>query len=1025
MVEFALVIIVMLLFVFVVIEGARLLQAWVTIQNAAREGGRYAITGQSDPDCAAYVPPCDDPRVEAISNVVVANMVGLNIADEQGWGNAGDYTIEVHTPNELTPDPGDWRLNDAGNPGQPVLVRVTYFATTLTPFFELLNVEAPTFQLSAQVIMNNGEFLQVSNTQTYNDAPDVPPPPTAGPPAVDVNIEKVTNVNPAIENDPYNYILTITNIGAIKATNVVITDVIPAELTVLGTTHTSGVNSCLTNGNTVTCDIDYVLTSDSHEINIEVLPTLGGGDAITITNTALVSSQSFDVNLDNNTSTISTTVVPIPTEADLSVSKSSSNNPIIIDTDFSYSISVFNYGLAAAPNVVVTDTLPAGVTYQGSVPPAACTYSIGTNTAICNLGNLARDEAGSVLLNVTAPGTTGFITNTVSVGSDAPDPDLSDNTFSLSTEVIPETVDLAVTISDSPDPVPAGEPLNLGVIVSNSPNLGTANNVVLTIQLSQYVTYTSASPTQGSCSLSGTTLTCNLGSISPSGAVAVPIIVVPYQTGTIITQVAVTSDEIEDDNSDNTDVEVTSVQPNSDLVISKNVDNLSPNVGDTVRYAIVVSNFGPSDAGNVVVFDDVPIEMNLTSANSTQGTCSINGNEVTCYLGSIPVNGSASVYIFAVPVQVGTITNEATTWSNNYDPNVINNTDDVVLTANSGSNPYITLIPTCGEPGDQILLRGFLWATNGAKIVNTYWNPTGSNIQLDAYQNTQPSWTRNITIPMGVADGAYIIRSIRSGKVAESTFTIPCPSPNIEVAPFSVITPTIPITGVEEYTPIQFFITYSNSGSIDINSQFFLAMYDSPDPAPITTTTFISDEFRISTLAARSSLGAGELVSQTIWIPGLEGVGDHDIYFFADTTDTALERDEVDNIWGPYTISVITGTNPITVTPTPTGQPTGTLGAIAGQVFITGPGGQLIPQSNAEIKLFDQSDGSLVTSMLSNEDGIYIFANLPAGTYTINGCLNLDGNNLAYTVTGVILNQGSGEVRDLFLEEEGINYFCL
>ncbi|MFN2222124.1 MAG: TadE/TadG family type IV pilus assembly protein, partial [Candidatus Promineifilaceae bacterium] len=46
LVEFALVITLLLLIIFVIIEAGRLFQAWVTVQNAARSAGRYAITGQ-------------------------------------------------------------------------------------------------------------------------------------------------------------------------------------------------------------------------------------------------------------------------------------------------------------------------------------------------------------------------------------------------------------------------------------------------------------------------------------------------------------------------------------------------------------------------------------------------------------------------------------------------------------------------------------------------------------------------------------------------------------------------------------------------------------------------------------------------------------------------------------------------------------------------------------------------------------------------------------------------------------------
>ncbi|MGD8622400.1 MAG: pilus assembly protein, partial [Anaerolineales bacterium] len=46
LVEFALVLPVMLLTIFVIIELARLLHAWLAVENGARFGVRYAVTGE-------------------------------------------------------------------------------------------------------------------------------------------------------------------------------------------------------------------------------------------------------------------------------------------------------------------------------------------------------------------------------------------------------------------------------------------------------------------------------------------------------------------------------------------------------------------------------------------------------------------------------------------------------------------------------------------------------------------------------------------------------------------------------------------------------------------------------------------------------------------------------------------------------------------------------------------------------------------------------------------------------------------
>ncbi len=49
LVEFAIALPVLLLLIFGVIEFGRMLQAWMAVQNAARFGLRYLVTGEYDP----------------------------------------------------------------------------------------------------------------------------------------------------------------------------------------------------------------------------------------------------------------------------------------------------------------------------------------------------------------------------------------------------------------------------------------------------------------------------------------------------------------------------------------------------------------------------------------------------------------------------------------------------------------------------------------------------------------------------------------------------------------------------------------------------------------------------------------------------------------------------------------------------------------------------------------------------------------------------------------------------------------
>jgi len=86
-----------------------------------------------------------------------------------------------------------------------------------------------------------------------------------------------------------------------------------------------------------------------------------------------------------------------------------------------------------AQNVVVTDTLPANVTFNSaSSTQGSCAESGGTVT--CNLGTLGFSGQASVTIIVT-PNVAGTLTNTASVTSDNPDADTSNNSATATTSV--------------------------------------------------------------------------------------------------------------------------------------------------------------------------------------------------------------------------------------------------------------------------------------------------------------------------------------------------------------------------------------------------------------------------------------------------------------------------------------------------------------------------------------------------------------------------------------------------------------
>jgi len=107
----------------------------------------------------------------------------------------------------------------------------------------------------------------------------------------------------------------------------------------------------------------------------------------------------------------------------------------------------------------------------------------------------------------------------------------------------PGDADLALTKSDSPDPVAVGGTLTYTVRVQNLGPMA-ATDVVVTDPLSASdVDFASATATSGTCQHQAKTVTCSLGTINAASTATVTIIVKPKKTGTLSNTAVVASPE--------------------------------------------------------------------------------------------------------------------------------------------------------------------------------------------------------------------------------------------------------------------------------------------------------------------------------------------------------------------------------------------------------------------------------------------------------------------------------------------------
>ena len=464
---------------------------------------------------------------------------------------------------------------------------------------------------------------------------------------------------PAFLGNRLVYTLTVTNDGPSPASNVFLTDTLPA-----GVTFASAPANCAPSAGIVICTVGTLNAGTTATTTLIVTPTSVG----LITNNSTTSGSTFDPNLSNNTSSSTFDVVPA---ADLAIVKTASPAIVLVGDTITYTLAITNSGPSQATSVVVTDALPSGIllkfitTSQGS-----CS---GTSLITCNLGTINNGGNAAITIGITTT-TPSLLINTAGVASPIADPNPMDNTSTRLVAVNP--ADLAVSKIASASSILAGSPLTYTLVVTNYGPL-TGTNARLTDTLPANVTFSSAVTTQGTCS--GTAIvTCALGTLNSGAVATVTLVVTPTTTGVAANTALVAADQPDPDPANNTATATTAVNP-VDLAISKTAAPNPVFTGDVLAYTLIVTNNGPASAAGVIVTDDLPVNVAFVAASPA---CSLAGNQVLCSGGTLS-NGARQTFTVTVNIALtaaGVITNTASVDS--AAPDVVNgnNTASVATT---------------------------------------------------------------------------------------------------------------------------------------------------------------------------------------------------------------------------------------------------------------------------------------------------------------------------------------------------------
>ena len=350
-----------------------------------------------------------------------------------------------------------------------------------------------------------------------------------------------------------------------------------------------------------------------------------------------------------------------------------------------YTIDYANTGDIDATNVVLTDTLPTGVTFVSSVPlPNSSLGQVHTY----NLGTVLAGQSGAVVINA-------FIDNPL-------DPSITEliNTATISSTETPEVTATATTtiegsgssgppvmvISKSADKtrVRNGEIVTYTINVLNAGGADATNVVVSdTIPAQAYYSYVAASIAGGDSRNDGAlpTLQWTINTLAPGASqdltfwMQVGPGAAPAGSTTRDNFASVVSTETPTPTDSN--IVVVTIDANPELTLTKSVTPELPTQiapGGELTYTLVVKNIGDATATDVRVTDPFPANSVFVrgSQTTTQGTASFDavGERMVFDVGSLAKGASASLTFkvkAAEPLPHGTtpIDNTATATASN------------------------------------------------------------------------------------------------------------------------------------------------------------------------------------------------------------------------------------------------------------------------------------------------------------------------------------------------------------------------
>ncbi len=307
----------------------------------------------------------------------------------------------------------------------------------------------------------------------------------------------------------------------------------------------------------------------------------------------------------------------------------------------------------------------------------------------------------------------------------------------------------------------------------------------------------------------------------------------------------------------------------------------------------------------------------------------------------------------------------------------------------------------------QFTIFGFNWPTNQSVFLT--WQGTVESVISAPHSSTfVETWTK---VGLSGSPGnqvQYQVAAQTTSFVDTEIFEVPCDNatpPPLTSTPTSTPEPSdLIIVGVPQlistppitaYQPVEYSIVVSNTGGIDVNSQFFVDLYFNPSPKPKVGTDIRIPITQSVGYGAISSLPSGGTKVITITAPlGFpNNPNKHDIYGMVDSIEQVIEGVETNNISNNASLTGVIDANTPTPSPTPGSGPPDISGEVRSLIR------NWVRQARAVVKLW--SGGNVVATTISDSNGFYAFPSVAPGTYTVTACVLIDTTNYLGQRTGI------------------------